>query len=140
MRRLKNIAENLEAIFRKREQEQEQEKTLNLQSLEERVLYSAVPLPVDLADGVVESPEPADVSELVAESVEANVTSTLDQLDALVSDDETPELSSTVSTEPLAGSGVEVMENESSEQIDESGLTPPTADTPVAATIVTVFR
>ena len=36
MRRLKNIAEHLEAIFRKREQEQE--KTLNLQSLEERVL------------------------------------------------------------------------------------------------------
>ena len=116
MRRLKNIAENLEAIFRKREQE---EKTLNLQSLEDRVLYSAVPLPVDMADGVVDTPEPADVCDLVPDSAEANATSTLDQLDALVSDDETPKLSATISTELFPDD---------------------VADTPVAATLVAVSQ
>jgi len=96
------------------------------------VLYSAVPLPVDLADAMTNPAEPADVSELVPDAVEANITSTLDQLDGLVADDDTPGLSATVSTEPLLG-------NDSSDQIDDSTdpyLVTSTPDTPVAATIV----
>ncbi len=137
MRRLKNIAGNLEAIFRKREKTQE--KTLNLQSLEERILYSAVPLPIDLAEAVVDPQEPAEVGDLDPGSVEANMTSTLDHLDELVADDETPDLCSTVSTESLEGPLADGFENTLDASLDdsaESEFIPRTADTPVAASIV----
>ena len=144
MRRLKNIAENLEAIFRKREQEQE--KTLNLQSLEERVLYSAVPLPVDLADAVANPQEPVDVGDLAAGQVEANVTSTLDQLDDLIADEATPELSGTIFTKPLPDDASERLGSdpydpyETGEDPAESTSIPLTVDAPVAANLrVAVF-
>jgi len=142
MRRLKNIAENLEAIFRKREQE----KTLNLQSLEERVLYSAVPLPVDLADAVANPQEPVDVGDLAAGQVEANVTSTLDQLDDLIADEATPELSGTIFTKPLPDDASERLGSdpydpyETGEDPAESTSIPLTVDAPVAANLrVAVF-
>ena len=102
MRRLKNIAEHLEAIFRKREQEQE--KTLNLQSLEERVLYSASPIPMEMVDGMAEVPECPDVSEMAPQSAADSATSAMDQMDALLSDEVIPD-PSTMSNDPLQEPG-----------------------------------
>jgi len=110
------------------------------------VLYSAVPLPVDLADAVANPQEPVDVGDLAAGQVEANVTSTLDQLDDLIADEATPELSGTIFTKPLPDDASERLGSdpydpyETGEDPAESTSIPLTVDAPVAANLrVAVF-
>ena len=71
MKRINKLTQKLGKWFTKDSDSGESESPLLLQSLEDRVLYSAVPLPVDNVDAPVEN---TDLDEVQFSEIESNTT------------------------------------------------------------------
>ena len=132
MRRIHRIAENVVSRLRKQLELKQQidsiaaVNSLSLQTLEDRVLYSAVPLPVDLAQPPSESPdELIEAVELFeASDVEASLDFTFETVDHLIGDEsfahQLTEVTEPVDTFPSLQSVAEI-QIEPSDQ-DEAAL------------------